>query len=429
MTRSRVMQNLRACEHQVAGHLFEQGKAGSLVDEHGHFYKPIQPGPRGDREKEFYLLLKEKREQDRADSITTRWNPRYTELLSYIINGGSFRKAVRDLANLDGTVESVSCSRELLAPGKQLAERVPTFSRKQSVFYKGTQRSVKILQKDEFGLVDEVRLEPHEIIWDDEDDEEPCPALRNQTHPHSAIDMYDWPIEGRIDNVEDYYEIVKELPFILRNAPLLRSVPKFFEVCARDGGTLLELEDVARSYNHPAIIDIKIGKRTWYSGADDSYIQRCKVKDFTTTQEQLGFKICGMQVFRHRIGGYWRASKNWCKTITESTIDCALESFVHNENGLTPMDVFGGTDGVIHQLSLLEDWFALQTEFHFFSSSLLILYEGNASCSVDAKASVRMVDFAHTFHDPCGLERDENYLEGLKSLKARLVAILNRNAS
>jgi len=150
------------------------------------------------------------------------------------------------------------------------------------------------------------------------------------------------------------------------------------------------------------------------------------VKDSTTTQGNLGFKICGMQVFRHRIGGYWRASKKWCKTITEETIDCALESFVHNQNGLTPYDVFGGAQGVIHQLSLLEDWFSLQTEFRFFSSSILILYEGNASSSADANVSLRMVDFAHTFHVPGGLERDENYLEGLKSLKARLLGILNR---
>lgn len=30
------------------------GKAGSLVDDRGHFYKPLQRGPRGDRERAFY---------------------------------------------------------------------------------------------------------------------------------------------------------------------------------------------------------------------------------------------------------------------------------------------------------------------------------------------------------------------------------------
>ena len=29
-------------------------------------------------------------------------------------------------------------------------------------------------------------------------------------------------------------------------------------------------------------------------------------KDESTTQAALGFKICGMQVYRHGAGGYWR---------------------------------------------------------------------------------------------------------------------------
>ena len=60
--------------------------------------------------------------------------------------------------------------------------------------------------------------------------------------------------------------------------------------------TLLELEDVAKRYRHPSIIDIKLGFRTWYPTADQRYIDKCKAKDASTTQAALGFKICGMQV-------------------------------------------------------------------------------------------------------------------------------------
>lgn len=63
-----------------------------------------------------------------------------------------------------------------------------------------------------------------------------------------------------------------------------------------NGVTLLELEDVAKQYRHPSIIDIKLGFRTWYPSADQRYIDKCKVKDASTTQAALGFKICGMQV-------------------------------------------------------------------------------------------------------------------------------------
>ena len=97
-----------------------------------------------------------------------------------------------------------------------------------------------------------------------------------------------------------------------------------------DGRVLLELEDLARYYNHPAIMDIKVGRRTWYPGADQAYIKRCATKDAATTQSALGFKICGMQVYRRGRGGYWRASKGWCKTLPEPLVDKALLSFAHN---------------------------------------------------------------------------------------------------
>jgi 1D-myo-inositol-tetrakisphosphate 5-kinase/inositol-polyphosphate multikinase len=165
--------------------------------------------------------------------------------------------------------------------------------------------------------------------------------------------------------------VFSSLPFSVRNAPLLRVIPKYYGVAQHcDGRTLLELEDLARAYHRPCIMDIKVGFRTWYPAADDAYIQRCKEKDESTTQAALGFKICGMQVFRHGAGGYWRASKRWCKTLPVELVDKALLSFAHNEHGLRPADVYvGGGGGAIAQLEALEAWFAVQRDFHFYSSS------------------------------------------------------------
>lgn len=157
--------------------------------------------------------------------------------------------------------------------------------------------------------------------------------------------------------------------------------------------TLLELEDLARGYRHPCIVDIKIGYRTWYPEAgDEAYIARCKCvsagpqggcrhywacqpwqclaretlvcssnpapllplsmanppptccrqKDAATTQARLGFKICGMQVWRSCQGGYWRASKRWCKTLPEALVDKALMSFTNNGEELGSGTVANG---------------------------------------------------------------------------------------
>ena len=72
-----------------------------------------------------------------------------------------------------------------------------------------------------------------------------------------------------------------------------------------EGTILVELEDVAKGYRHPSIVDIKVGFKTWYPGAEPRYVERCKLKDAATTQAALGFKICGMQArpsmcVRHR---------------------------------------------------------------------------------------------------------------------------------
>jgi Inositol polyphosphate kinase len=94
-----------------------------------------------------------------------------------------------------------------------------------------------------------------------------------------------------------------------------------------------------------------------------------RAKDASTTQSKLGFKICGMQVFRcmpaavrdagaqhgnvhkltgstfmcryHRLTsillkrrhlqrGFWRASKRWCKGMSEDAVNKALLRFANN---------------------------------------------------------------------------------------------------
>lgn len=62
---SNGLSTLKAAPHQVAGHLFERGKAGSLIDDMGHFYKPLQPGPRGEREETFYRYVSGKKRAER----------------------------------------------------------------------------------------------------------------------------------------------------------------------------------------------------------------------------------------------------------------------------------------------------------------------------------------------------------------------------
>jgi 1D-myo-inositol-tetrakisphosphate 5-kinase/inositol-polyphosphate multikinase len=90
--------------------------------------------------------------------------------------------------------------------------------------------------------------------------------------------------------------------------------------------------------------------------------------------------------------------------------------------------VYGGTGGAVAQLQELEAWFSSQREFSFYSSSVLLLYEGDAQGPRGADVRVRLVDFAHTFHDE-GAVRDDNFLAGLRSLVARLTGVASLDAA
>ena len=61
------------------------------------------------------------------------------------------------------------------------------------------------------------------------------------------------------------------------------------------------------------------------------------------------------------------------------------------EAGLMPKDIYGGPRGAIAQLAGLADWFEHQREFCFYSSSVLIIYEGAATSADAAAVSIRLV--------------------------------------
>lgn len=513
--------------------LTAEGKAGSLVDDRGHFYKPIQPGPRGDRERSFYEAIHAAIKNDMSTWLENAWSTtRPQESLSPQAQLSLHGKAntttfSREDSNRLPPISSPTTSQQAVAflRSDTNAKDLAAFS-----LHRGP---IEVLERDEVGLLfngmagrcghlddhdDAVRDDDCVSKSPDSDDwaymhqrKSPTTSLWDETFyssptqhrelmgirdgaPHFAdyssaegaqaaalLGQPSFPGEWELTNdrtralkehdkstdsldeiffanniktkveklekdaenertagrfatqhsqqgseFEDGNPGGRTTPFTIRNAPLLRFIPRFYGVVEAEGRTLLELEDLTRWYRHPCIIDIKIGHRTWYAHADPGYIERCRLKDAATTQSSLGFKICGMQVFRHGRGGYWRASKRWCKTLPEVLVDKALASFAHNEHGLRPSDVYLGALGVSAQLQELESWFERQFEFHFYSASLLVLYEGDAANSAQARVRVRLVDFAHTFpatHYGSPGVRDDNFLSGLRSLMSRLLTV------
>ena len=204
-----------------------------------------------------------------------------------------------------------------------------------------------------------------------------------------------------------------------RHPTLGRFVPRFYGQREVTGQPYLLLEDFTRIYQKPSIVDIKVGFRTWSPEANEAAILKCRRKDRATTSAALGFKICGMQVFEGACDCYYKASKNWCKSnVTLPVVAGLLGRFPQNGTGLYAVNVYGGPRGALAQLRELEEWFESQTEFHFFSASVLILYEGAAKRAEDAHVQVKLVDFAHTYWGVGA--RDDNFLGGIRALRGAL---------
>ncbi len=78
-----------------------------------------------------------------------------------------------------------------------------------------------------------------------------------------------------------------------------------------------------------------------------------------------------------------------------------------------------GEGGLLGKLEDLEQCFERQRGHQFFSSSLLVVYEGGASRGEDLHLQLKVIDFAHAI--TVSNARDENFLSGLKSFKSFLL--------
>jgi len=204
---------------------------------------------------------------------------------------------------------------------------------------------------------------------------------------------------------------------------LRRFVSRFFGSVTMADRQYLILKDLVFGYRRPCVMDVKIGYRTWYSAGDARYNERARLKDENTTQSTIGFKICGWQVYDVVKRKFHRVSKAKCKTMSQPQVREAFMKFADNKSGMiTPEAVYNSCDGAIVQLRDLRNWFQAQGLFKFYSSSILMIYEGDEMESLeDLNVRVHLVDFAHTF--PTEGIKDRNFQDGLSSLLDWLIGI------
>lgn len=181
----------------------------------------------------------------------------------------------------------------------------------------------------------------------------------------------------------------------------------------------LLLEDLTARFRFPCILDIKMGTRAHPDDMSASKAERSQAKCLATTSSAVGLRLCGMQRFDHHLSRYDYVDKYRGRELRKEDILGSILDFVSVEWAASILKRW------IEVLRNLEAVLRTYDGYRFYSSSLLLLYEGDPALRTEHVADAKLIDFAHTRHLP-DPGPDEGLLFGVENLLSYLQRALDQ---
>ncbi|KAJ3300488.1 hypothetical protein HDU76_006075 [Blyttiomyces sp. JEL0837] len=137
----------------------------------------------------------------------------------------------------------------------------------------------------------------------------------------------------------------------------------------------IKIENLLYGFDHPCIIDVKIGTRLYGDDADMEKRKRMEEQAEITTSGKVGLRICGMKVFNTDTKEYDIRGREYGRSLTEENIIDGFRKFFNPPSSSSSKPAtLNVLNSVKDQLLQLRDAVS-KTHCRLYASSLLIVYE------------------------------------------------------